>query len=834
MRDGGVSTGARKLANHRRRTGQLGRMRRRGRVGSPLRSSPITACAGSIDAEVFVRAFVRVLLGLVAGAALLAGTVATASPGRAQTAPARAEPAQATPTHTAAATADHPAARPAVHPAARPAVVAKARSGAHAEPARHVVLVGVPALAWDDIDERRTPNLWRLGQAGTAGGPSVRTQGSVACPQDGWLTVSAGTRAARMGGPCAAPPPTPTPTGAGAVVPDFPRIRQTNLGSKFQAPVGLLGEAVRRAGGCTLAAGPGAALAAADAQGRVDVYAPSAAAVTPAALARCAVGVVAVDDVLKRHDVAAADAAVGHINNALPPGTTMLVAGLTDSPAATGAATGANANAGAGAPPVNAAGPHLRVAIAVGPGYRAGSLLTSDSTRRSNIVLTPDVTATMLRAAGLPIPADTLGNPWRSGGPQPGAVTTALSDEDVAAQTVRWLLPRFFIGLVLSQVLFYGAAAVALRRRWGATGRRRVLAATRVTALACAAVPVSTYLVNLVPWWSAGRPLFALAAALAAADALVVALALAGPWRRTLLGPGTVVVAATAIPIGPGLLTGTSLQLNSLMGYSPLVGGRYYGLGNIAFSVFATSTLLASVGVAQWLVRRGDGEGGEGNSRGWAPAVVLGLGLTAMALDGLPLWGADFGGVIAFVPGLAVSVLVVAGKRISLVRLAAFCAVGGVAVLTIAFLDHLRPRTSQTHLGRFFDDLLHGSAGPVVERKFGAMLHTFGNMTLTPIVVAGLVLLFVLLRRPDRLRAGALDLAFAQAPLLRAGLMGALLTSIVGTLVNDSGVAVLALGLVVGVPIALAAGVRALETGEAAELPQPRAESRINSTASTT
>jgi hypothetical protein len=159
-------------------------------------------------------------------------------------------------------------------------------------------------------------------------------------------------------------------------------------------------------------------------------------------------------------------------------------------------------------------------------------------------------------------------------------------------------------------------------------------------------------------------------------------------------------------------------------------------------------------------------------------------------------------------------VLVVAGKRISLVRLAAFCAAGGVAVLIIAFLDHLRPPAGQTHLGRFFGDLLHGSAGPVVERKFGAMLHTFGNMTLTPIVVAGLVLLFVLLRRPDRLRAGALDLAFAQAPLLRAGLMGALLTAIVGTLVNDSGVAVLALGLVVGVPIALAAGVRALENGQ--------------------
>lgn len=705
--------------------------------------------------------------------------------------------------------------------------------GAHAQPVRtgqpvhtdrpgHVVLIGVPALTWDDIDTRNTPNLLRLAREGAAGALSVRTQGSVACPQDGWLTVSAGTRAARMGGACATPPPTPTVRGAGAVVTQFPRIRQANLTSKFESPVGLLGDAVHRAGGCTLAAGPGAALAAGDAQGRVDIYSESARALTPVALARCAVGVVAVDDVLTRHDVAAADAAVGHVRDSLPPGTTLLVAGLTDDPKATVKGT---------------AGPHLRVAIAAGPAFRAGSLLTSDSTRRPNIVLTPDVTTTMLRTAGLPVPAEVLGTPWRSGAAQAPDVATNLSDQDVAAQTVRWLLPRFFIGLVLTQVLFYGAVAIALRRRWGATGRRRVLAATRLAALACAAVPVSTYLANLVPWWSTGHPLLALALSLAAADALVVAVALAGPWRRTLLGPGTVVAAATALTVGLDLLTGTPLQLNSLMGYSPLVGGRYYGLGNIAFSVFATSTLLASVGVAQWLIRRGGGQSRAGG-RGWALAVVLALGLGAMALDGLPLWGADFGGVIAFVPGLAVSVLVVAGKRVSLAKLAAFGATGGVAVLVIAYLDHLRPPAEQTHLGRFFGDLLHGSAGPVVERKFGAMVHTFGNMTLTPIVVAGLILLFVLLRRPDRLRAGALDMAFAQAPLLRAGLMGALLTAIVGTLVNDSGVAVLALGLVVAVPIALAAGVRAMETGDGALPPPPDApdlpEAPMNPTPQTT
>ena len=38
------------------------------------------------------------------------------------------------------------------------------------------------------------------------------------------------------------------------------------------------------------------------------------------------------------------------------------------------------------------------------------------------------------------------------------------------------------------------------------------------------------------------------------------------------------------------------------------------------------------------------------------------------------------------------------------------------------------------------------------------------------------------------------------------------MTAVVGTLVNDSGVAVLALALVVAVPFVLVAGIRALET----------------------
>ncbi|MBA9004492.1 hypothetical protein [Thermomonospora cellulosilytica] len=693
-----------------------------------------------------------------------------------------------------------------VWPVAFPAAAEAAEGARQGDaPQGRVLLVGVPSLHWDDLGERTTPHLWRLARAGSAGAQSVRALGTVACPIDGWLTVSAGARASRPSGPCDALPPAPRVSGQGAVVTGFAQARHSNAESHFRAPVGLLGDTVRRSGGCTTAVGPGAALALADSRGKVDVYAPSADRMPAGTPGRCAVTVVDVDDLLRAgRDADAraaaarrADAALGRVLAQTPPGTTVLVSGISDGPAA--------------------AGPHLRVAIAAGPGVPAGGYLISDSTRRRGIVITPDVTATMLRAAGLAAPAELIGTPVRGEGrrPEGTAGVTALARHDVAAQTYKSVLPRFFLGLVISQVAFYVLAMLLLRRAHDGGGRRRVLAVTRVVALACAAVPVSTYLVNLLPWWQGGPPRLTLLGGIAAFDALIVALALAGPWRRSLLGPGTVVAAVTAATVGLDLLTGTELQLYSLMGYSPLVGGRYYGLGNIAFSVFATSVLLTGAGLAQWLVDQGAERGDGERARRWAVTAVVTLGLLAMALDGLPLWGADFGGVIAIVPGLAVAAMMVAGRRISVLRLGAFCGVGGVLVLAIAYLDHRRG--SSTHLGRFFGELLAGEAVPTVERKFNAMMGTMLNPTLTPIAVAALVLLFMMLRRPGRMRAPALEQVYAHAPLLRAGLMGALATAVVGTLVNDSGMAVLALALVVAVPLALAAGAQALQPAGTAE-----------------
>ncbi|MFL6052806.1 MAG: hypothetical protein ACJ72W_07815 [Actinoallomurus sp.] len=656
-------------------------------------------------------------------------------------------------------------------------------------PARHAVLIGVPGLQWTDVSAAATPYLWRLAQRSAAGLLSVRTVGPLTCPGDGWATVSAGARSAA--GPYCHRPITVSTSGTGAVVDAIGTVRRLNAGF---GTVGLLGDAVHRAGGCTAAVGPGPALAAADSHGRVDAYTTGIAALPAPEWTRCAATIVDAGAVAGPDRAASArraDAAVGTVLAHLPADAEILVAGISDHDRT----------------------PHLRLVLATGPGT-TGHYLGSDSTRRADMVILPDLTATLLAWLDVPYPTGLIGTPLLPDAARPALLDSAVRDlrsQDVAAQTHRALLPRFFVAFVLGQLLLYGSAAIALRRRWAGRRRTRILALTRLTALVAAAVPVSTYLVNLVPWWRGGHPLPLLVGGIAVVDALLVAVAAYGPWRRWVLGSGTVIAGVTAAVLGADLLTGSRLQLNSLMGYSPLVGGRYYGMGNIAFAVLATSSLLAAAGVAQWLEPR--------RGRRAAVAAVLAITLTAALLDSWTAWGSDFGGLIAFVPGLATTALLVSGRRVGFLRLQLLRAAGMALVLGVAFIDYLRPPARQTHMGRFFGQLVQGDSLPWLERKFTAMIRTFGNPTLLPVVVAAFLFLMFVLHRPGRAGAGGLQLAYDRAPMLRAGLSGAFVTALVGGAVNDSGIAVPALALAVAVPLALAATVTALQTPEDDEPP---------------
>ncbi|MFC7383929.1 hypothetical protein [Sphaerisporangium rhizosphaerae] len=733
-----------------------------------------------------------------------------------------------------------------------------------------VVLVGVPGLQWADISQSGTPNLWKLVANGASASMSTRAyprpDHASTCPVAGWLTVSAGRRAGSAASECAPlPVPQVSPDGS-ASVPGWPALASFNAATSYRATIGSLGQAVRDAGGTVAAVGPGAALAAADKTGNIQRYADDAGSLGD--LSRYNLVVVEADDLARAwitrppaaanapttdldadaraRAAAAADGAIGRLLPLVPPGATILVAGLSD--------TSTSA--------------HLHVAIAQGPSpqaepYRHGHL-TATSTRQDALVAVTDVTTTVLRLLGAPVPAEAVGRPWTSGGSAPDDVSrtvTELADADLASRVLVQVRAPFFAVFVSVQLLFYGLTALAMRRRWPGSGMpatttlpststgpgtepdagpgagrdgkagsapdargvpvgaragagigaRRMLrgwaswvpVATQVMAVLSGAVAVSTFLAQLVPWWSLSRPMTALIVTIMVFTGLLAGLAFAGPWRAHPLGPLTVVAAVTSLALLADVVTGSRLQVNAVTGYEPVTGGRFYGFSNIAFAVYATGTLLALAGVAQVLAERG--------RRVLGLSVCLGYGLLAIFADGWPGWGADFGGVPAFVLGFAVFMLLLSGRRVTVVRLAAVAVAGAVLIGLIAVADWLRPSDQRTHLGAFVQQVADGEALPVVGRKIGAMLGTLGNWQLTVLSLAALAFLFLVLARPSRWGAPALGLAYAQAPALRAGLFGVLTTALAGFLVNDSGIAIPAMALTVAVPLTLAASIRALQ-----------------------
>ncbi|GAA3143504.1 hypothetical protein GCM10010486_06690 [Nonomuraea roseoviolacea subsp. carminata] len=492
--------------------------------------------------------------------------------------------------------------------------------------------------------------------------------------------------------------------------------------------------------------------------------------------------------------------------------------------------------------------------------YRHGHL-TATSTRQDALVTITDLTATAIGALGLEPPRQVVGRAWENGGPAPAttAETVAeLADADLASQVLREVRGPFFAVFVSVQLLFYAFAALALRRRRKSPGNRahspadsapaptptsnsnpssastpatslrlnptphptptgrsdfagdvagesRLLSVVQVVAVVSGAIAVSTFLAQLVPWWSLPMPMAGVIGTILGIAVLISGVALGGPWRTHVLGPLTVVAAVTSVALLADVMTGSTLQVNAVTGYEPVTGGRFYGFSNIAFAVYATGTILGLAGIAHWLL-------GRGAPRIMALLVCAAYGGLAVFADGWPAWGADFGGVPAFVIGLAVFLIMLAGRRVSIVKLFLVAFAGAVLIGAIAFFDWLRPATQRTHLGNFVQQIIDGQALTVVGRKFGAMIGvTVGNWSLTLLSVVALAFLFLVLDRPSRWGASALGQAYALAPPLRAGLFGALTCAFIGFLINDSGIAIPAMALTMAVPLALAASVRALQ-----------------------
>ena len=439
---------------------------------------------------------------------------------------------------------------------------------------------------------------------------------------------------------------------------------------------------------------------------------------------------------------------------------------------------------------------HLGVAVAIGPGYPSGSSLESASTRRPGLVTLPDVAPTALRHSVHEQPPAMNGTPWTAvGAVSPDRVRAAveLDAESVFIESVKAEISSAY---VVFQVLLYLGAVGLLgwRERGGGTKGREVgdrdgplETGLELAALAVVGFFVATYLASLVDGHILGRAgYWLLLAGVDAALVAAVAVLIRAPLDR-LLALAALTTAVTAVD----LFIGAPLQFNTVFGYTPIIAGRFAGLGNTGFAALGATALLTGA----LIVHRRDG----GAGALWAAALLF---IGVVVLDGAPQLGSDVGGVITLVPAFGVSWVLLSGRRPG-VRLVALTAVGAMVFLA-AFLalDLARPPQSQTHLARLFLDVRDRGMivlVDTVQRKAEANLRVFRTTIYTYFVPPALVALAWLLGRP---RGRWHRLAVA-APRLRAGLIGGLVLSLLGFATNDSGIVIPAVILSFLVPMAI-------------------------------
>jgi uncharacterized protein YggT (Ycf19 family) len=719
--------------------------------------------------------------------------------------------------------------------------------------ADRVLVVGVPGLVWADVDPEVTPQLWDLAGGSTIGAMSVRSARATTCLLDGWATLGAGNRA-RYPGPAEPIPPVPLDDGAGVTddtapadaVPEpvvdasfsfcgleeqtaslglhqpqatLSRIAEDEATARFGAEPGALGDAV----GCATAVGRAATLAVAGPDTTLTVHEglPATAEETGPLLEGCPLTLVSLDQltdagrpsvdqtdtgtlpVPRVGALADIDRQVGQLRDAvagLPGETLLLLQGISE---------------------VNDGRPQLHLGLAAGPGTTPG-WLTSASTGRAPFVQLIDVAPTVLRALGLDQPASMNGQPMSVAGDRP-ALTTAIAeliDANIRASTHYRSTGVFFWALVLINAAVVAAGLLVLGgwpwtpSRWPVRSvgpRWRPL--LRAGCLVAAALPVSTYLANALPWEDAGSPGWALAGAVPAVAVGVALVAGLGPWRRSRTGPALAVLAVTLGTLVGDVLTGSHLELDGLLGYDAIVAGRFVGYGNLSFGLFAVGALLFTAAGAAAYARRGrpgngardaaPGEGGPARARWLLPVLVAGV--ASVVLIGSPGLGRDFGGVLAVVPGFVVLGMLLARIRVTVGRLVAVLAAAVVVVGVVAVLDWLRPAAERSHLGRFVAQIVDGQAWTVVLRKAQANLGILLGSPLAWLLPVALVAAVWLLRPGGLLRSrpgrGPAGLPVADARVLRAGLTSVALSLTVAAAVNDSGVAVPATAAALLVPL---------------------------------
>lgn len=405
------------------------------------------------------------------------------------------------------------------------------------------------------------------------------------------------------------------------------------------------------------------------------------------------------------------------------------------------------------------------------PGVEPG-LLRSSSTRRAGYVILADVAPTILRLLDIARPASMNGRAFTVG-PAPGRAQDRIDDlvdaADAALFRDRVLNPVAVLVTSAAGLVALGAVMLWETRRprpWRGLAR---FGSSWVLGF----VP-AVYLARLFPFHHSGVLryyvfLVGLAAVLAVLSEEI--------GSRDFTGPTVIGLAVITLVLVGDVVTGARLQLSTAFGYTPTIGVRFSGVGNVAYAYLGSCAIV----LAGLVAHRVQGRRGR-----VVAASILGA---VLVVDAAPFLGGDVGGVLSLTPAFLVTGIVLSGTRLRRRHVLGLLAAVVTALVAVAAIDLARPARDRTHLGRLLTNARErgwSEIADVIARKLDRNLDTWTSSIWRSMFAIGAVFVIYLAWRA-RPRIAAL---FRRVPELRASMAGFAVLFVLGYALNDSGVAI--------------------------------------------
>jgi len=234
--------------------------------------------------------------------------------------------------------------------------------------------------------------------------------------------------------------------------------------------------------------------------------------------------------------------------------------------------------------------------------------------------------------------------------------------------------------------------------------------------------------------------------------------------------------------ISADVVTGSTLIKQSVLGYDPVIGARFYGIGNEYAGMFIGCSLMVN-GCIQELT-------------GARPNKAAGLlYFTACTLlMGLTFLGANFGGALAGAVGYLLAYFLVFGIKFNIRNACIGMIILCAAPAALLISDSLGIK-SPSHMGSLVKEA--GANGPgvifsTIQRKVSMNLRLIRYTIWTKVLLSIIAIIAFMFWRPARL----LQKLFDRYKYLRYSWISIAAAAITGFAVNDSGIVVAATAMI--------------------------------------